>query len=98
MKLLKLMQILITVIIANPPFYKNQDIDHIYKMYGKLSRGGGIVTIMSKHWEESRNKKETLFRNWLNEIDSEVIEVESGEFKNSGTSIATVIVIINKYL
>lgn len=36
-------------IIANPPFAKNQDIDHIYKMWEVLKPGGKIVTIASKH-------------------------------------------------
>lgn len=85
-------------IIANPPFSKNQDITHVYKMFSKLSRGGRIVTIMSKHWQNSKNKKETEFKNWLEELEAKVIEVNAGEFKESGTSIATVIVLIDKPL
>jgi len=85
-------------IIANPPFSKNQDITHVYKMFEKLNRGGKIVTIMSKHWQNSTNKKETEFRNWLEELEAEVVEINAGEFKDSGTSIATVIVLIDKPL
>jgi len=85
-------------IIANPPFSKNQDITHVYKMFDKLNRGGKIVTIMSKHWQNSTNKKETEFRNWLKELKAEVVEINAGEFKESGTSIATVIVLIDKPL
>lgn len=85
-------------IIANPPFSKNQDITHVYKMFDKLNRGGKIVTIMSKHWQNSTNKKETEFRNWLEELEAEVVEINAGEFKESGTSIATVIVLIDKPL
>lgn len=85
-------------IIANPPFNKNQDITHVYKMFDKLNRGGKIVTIMSKHWQNSTNKKETEFRNWLEKLEAEVIEINAGEFKESGTSIATVIVLIDKPL
>jgi len=85
-------------IIANPPFSKNQDITHVYKMFDKLNRGGKIVTIMSKHWQNSTNKKETEFRNWLEELEAEVVEINAGEFKDSGTSFATVIVLIDKPL
>jgi len=85
-------------IIANPPFSKNQDITHVYKMFDKLNRGGKIVTIMSKHWQNSTNKKETEFRNWLEKLEAEVIEINAGEFKESGTSIATVMVLIDKPL
>ncbi len=83
-------------IIANPPFSKNQDIDHIYRMYEVCKKGGRIVTIASKHWQMSNNKKEVQFKNWINEIGAEVIEIEAGKFKESGTAIATVIIIINK--
>lgn len=83
-------------IIANPPFAQNQDIDHIIKMYKCLKPGGRIVTIASKHWQFGSNKKETQFREWLEEIDAEVHEVAAGEFKESGTNIATCIIVIDK--
>lgn len=83
-------------IIANPPFNNNQDIDHIIQMYLCCKPGGRIVTIASKHWQYSSNKKETQFREWLNEIDAEIEEVEAGTFKDSGTIIATCLITINK--
>lgn len=85
-------------IIANPPFSKNQDIEHVYKMFEKLNLGGRIVTIMSKHWQISTNKKETNFRMWLNILDAKITNIDSGAFKESGTSMATLIVVINKPL
>lgn len=83
-------------IVANPPFSKNQDIDHILKMYECLKDGGRIVTIASKHWQNANEKKCVSFREWLKEVDAEIIEIDANEFKESGTSIATVIIIINK--
>ncbi len=44
-------------IIANPPFSKNQDIDHIRKMYIHLDEGGRMVSVASKHWVNSNRKK-----------------------------------------
>lgn len=83
-------------IIANPPFSKNQDIDHIIQMYLCCKVGGRIVTIAGKHWQHATEKKCQQFREWLQEINAEIIELEAGEFKESGTSIATCIIIINK--
>ena len=83
-------------IIANPPFSKNQDIDHIYKMYECLKPKGRIVTICSKHFQFCNNKKETEFLNFLNKIDAEIIEIPANTFKDSGTSISALIIIINK--
>jgi len=83
-------------IIANPPFTKNQDIEHIYKMFERLGNGGRLVSIASNHWKQSQNKKETNFRNWLDKHNAEIVEIESGEFKESGTNISCCIIIINK--
>ena len=49
-------------IIANPPFSKNQDIDHIQEMYKCLKPGGRLVSIASRHWLYSTNKKEQAFK------------------------------------
>ena len=83
-------------IIANPPFNKNQDIDHIFKMWECLKPGGRIVTIASKHWQHSNNKKEKQFREWLYMVGAEIISIDGGQFKESGTMVATCIVVINK--
>lgn len=82
-------------IIANPPFSKNQDIDHIMRMFSMLRTGGRLVTIASKHWQNSSNKKEKAFRTFLEAANAEIYELESGAFKESGTSIAAVIIVIN---
>jgi len=83
-------------IIANPPFSKNQDIDHVRKMYEMLDGGGRIVSIMSSHWTFAGGRKEAEFRMWLNDIGAEILDIEPGRFKESGTMVGGKIVIINK--
>jgi hypothetical protein len=83
-------------IIANPPFSKNQDIDHIRKMYDCLIPGGILVSVASKHWKLSNNKKEKEFSAWLEELNAEIIELDSGEFKESGTMVGGYIIKIRK--
>ena len=83
-------------IIANPPFSKNQDIDHIRHMMSLLRNKGILVSIASKHWQMSKNKKETEFRQWLEDVNAEIIEIEAGKFKESGTMIGGVIIKIIK--
>ena len=92
----KIVQGMFHKIIANPPFANNQDIDHLKVMYNVCAIGGRIVSVMGKHWQYGSENKCKQFRQWLNEIDSEIIELEAGEFKESGTNIATCILIINK--
>ena len=83
-------------IIANPPFSKNQDITHIQKMYNDLAPGGRLVSVASKHWQFSTNKKEIEFKAWLQEKNAQIIELESGKFKESGTMVASCIIVIDK--
>lgn len=83
-------------IIANPPFKGNQDIEHLYKMYDCLKEGGRVVCITSTHWKNSSNKKETEFRKWLDKKSAITEDVDAGEFKESGTMVPTVIIMIVK--
>lgn len=83
-------------IVANPPFSKNQDIDHIRKMYELLEPGGRLVSMASTHWEISTNKKELAFNDWLGEVWADTYHLKGGEFKESGTNVPTVIVVIEK--
>lgn len=83
-------------IIANPPFSKNQDIDHIRKMYASLAEGGRIVTVASTHWQFSSNKKETAFRDWLEDIEAVTMDLGHGRFKSSGTMVNSCLIIIDK--
>jgi hypothetical protein len=83
-------------IIANPPFTKNQDIDHLKTMYNCLSTGGRLVCITSESWVNGSHKKQVDFKNWLDEVEAEVIDIEKGSFKESGTMVGGKIVIINK--
>lgn len=83
-------------IIANPPFTKNQDIAHIYKMYEVLKPRGRMVSIASLHWRNSSNKKETEFEDWLAEVNATIYPVERGTFKASGTLVGACIIIIDK--
>lgn len=84
------------VIIANPPFNKNQDIDHIRKMYEVCKPGGVIVTIASNSWRQGSQKKQESFRSWIEEVGAEVEDVQAGAFKESGTNIQSCIIVINK--
>ena len=83
-------------IIANPPFTKNQDIDHLKEMHKCLSRGGRLVCITSESWVSGSQKKQIDFKNWLVEVKAKIIDIEKGTFKESGTLVGGKIVVINK--
>ncbi len=83
-------------IIANPPFTKNQDIDHVLHMYDFLDEGGLLVSVMSRSWCQGSQKKQVAFRDWLDSVDSYTEEIPAGAFKESGTNISSMLVVINK--
>lgn len=83
-------------IIANPPFSKNQDIDHIMKMWECLKPKGRVVSVASKHWQHSNNKKEKQFREFLSNMDATIHDIEAGRFKESGTMISCCVIVIDK--
>jgi hypothetical protein len=83
-------------IIANPPFSNNQDIDHLNQMFKYLKPRGMIVSVMSVGWTFNSKKKPTEFREWIDKIGAEVIKIDNGAFKESGTNVATCIVVIRK--
>lgn len=85
-----------TKIIANPPFSGNQDIDHVRHMYERLEEGGILAAITSRHWKFASEKKCVEFREWLEKVHGEVFEIEAGEFKESGTTVSTMAVVIKK--
>ena len=85
-----------TKIIANPPFTKNQDIDHLYKMYNCLEKGGRVVCITSESWVNGTQKKQESFKKWLKEVKAEVFKIERGAFRESGTMVGGRIIVIDK--
>lgn len=87
---------LFDVILANPPFSKNQDIDHVRHMMNFLKPGGVLSVITSQAWERGSQKKQLAFAEFLKEIGAEIIPVSAGAFKESGTDVPTFKIVIEK--
>lgn len=82
------------IIVANPPFSKNQDIDHFMHMRTHLKENGQMAVITSPHFIFSNDKKSVAFRKYLDENNACYEEIEAGEFKSSGTNIKTMLITI----
>ncbi len=83
-------------VIANPPFSKNQDIDHVYKMYEVCKPGGIIVTITGEHWTFAQENKCNEFRFWLEGKDHDNYDIPRETFKESRTMVGGRILVIRK--
>lgn len=81
------------VIVMNPPFAKQADIDHVNCALGYLKRGGRLVAIMSAGVKFRDNKKTNEFRSVLDAYGGEIIDNPDGAFKTSGTMVNTITVI-----
>ena len=83
-------------IIANPPFSGNQDIRHVKRMYACLKPGGTVAAITSIHWQMGQEKVCADFRKWLQEVGAHTYEIGEGKFKESGTGVNTIAIVIAK--
>lgn len=83
-------------IIMNPPFTRQQDVDHILHAYNSLNTGGILVSVCSTSPFYRDNRKSVKFRELLESLNAEVFDLEPGAFKESGTMIPTKIIKIKK--
>lgn len=81
------------VIVMNPPFAKQTDIDHVECALGYLKKGGRLVAIMSAGVKFRDNKKTNNFRIVVDAYGGEIIDNPDGAFKTSGTMVNTVTVV-----
>lgn len=83
-------------IVMNPPFEKMQDIDHVRKAFDCLAPDGRLVSIMSPSPFFNNTRKAQEFRAWFDGLGGEQIDIPAGTFKESGTGISSVLVVIDK--
>lgn len=83
-------------ILMNPPFERGQDIEHTMHAYGFLSAGGIMVSILSIGVMINTTAKALRFRDWLDQIAAEAYPIPAGAFKESGTDVATVMIVAVK--
>lgn len=82
------------VIIANPPFTKQQDIDHVTHMIRLAKRK--VVAIMSASVMFRTNKKTVAFRKLVGNLDGTIERLPEKTFAGSGTNVNTCIVCVEK--
>jgi hypothetical protein len=81
-------------IVMNPPFTRQQDIDHVTHAWSLLKPGGRLVAIMSSSTVHRENRKAQQFRGLLDYGWYE--ENEDDAFKASGTTAKTITVVLDK--
>lgn len=83
-------------VVMNPPFSKQQDIDHIYHAFDILVKGGILVSVVSEAPFFRENKKSLEFQEWINNHYATIIILPEGSFKDSGTMVKSRIIKVKK--
>lgn len=79
-------------IIANPPFQKQQDIEHVTHMI-ELARNR-VVSVMSASVLFRTNRKTLEFRELVKSRRGEITPLPEGSFRSSGTNVNTCVVVV----
>lgn len=79
-------------IIMNPPFSKSQDVKHILHAYSMLKKWGVLVSVASS---SIQYRTGALYES-LKDLDPDFVELPEGSFKESGTMVNSVIVVLRK--
>lgn len=79
-------------IVMNPPFSKQQDIDHILHAHKFLKAGGNLVSIAGAGLQFRSNRKTVEFREFVQKHGGTIEPLPPSSFKSSGTNVNTVIV------
>jgi len=81
------------VFIANPPFSKQQDIDHVNHMLDLANVR--VVSVMSASVMYRTNKKTVEFRERINDLGGTIKMLPDNTFSESGTNVNTCVVSVD---
>ena len=82
--------------IMNPPFTRQQDVDHVLHAFRFLREGGKLAAIMSAGTAFRSNRKTVEFREVVARHDGSIEALPDGSFKASGTGMRTVLVTMTR--
>lgn len=83
-------------VVMNPPFAKQADIDHVMHAFNFLAPGGRLVAIMSASVTFRTNSKTAAFRIFVETQGGFIEPIPELAFKESGTGVNTVMVVMDK--
>jgi hypothetical protein len=84
------------LIIMNPPFDMQRDIDHVTHAWKFLKPGGTLISIMSAGTEFRENKKAKAFRAMLERHRARWTDLPAGTFSSVGTNVNTCYIRVQK--
>ena len=83
------------LIVMNPPFDRERDIDHVTHAMKFLKPDGQLIAIMSAGTEFRDTRKSTAFRAEIARLNGRMFDLPAGSFAEAGTWINTIYVKVN---
>lgn len=83
-------------VIMNPPFERQQDIDHVLHAFDFLKPGGRLVSVMSAGVLFRENKKTVAFREFVATQGGTATRLPPDSFVESGTHVNTCYIVMDK--
>jgi 16S rRNA G966 N2-methylase RsmD len=83
-------------VVMNPPFKQQRDLQHVMHAMTFLKEGGILVAVVSESAFFRTNILTVSFRRFLEDYNAEIIDLEQGAFKESGTNVKTRIIKLSK--
>jgi hypothetical protein len=84
------------LVVMNPPFDRERDVDHVTHALEFLKPGGSLFAIMSAGTEFRETRKAIAFRALVERHGGSFRDLPPGSFRESGTNVNTVILTIRK--
>lgn len=81
-------------VIANPPFTRGQDIEHVRRMLQHVKPDGKVVSIMSPAWRFRETHAHRAFRDLVVSRGGEWTDLPPSSFAASGTEVNTGILVL----
>lgn len=86
------------MVLMNPPFDRERDIDHVVHALKFLKPGGELHAIMSAGTEFRQTKKAVAFRALMERMGASWEDLPQGSFSEVGTNVNTLILRVTKTL
>jgi 16S rRNA G966 N2-methylase RsmD len=84
------------VVMMNPPFSNEQEVEHVLHAWEFVKPGGRLVAIMSNAVQSRTTGRYKIFADFLQRNDATIRQNPASSFKESGTNVNTVTVVIDK--
>lgn len=84
------------VVVMNPPFDRERDIDHVNAAFGLLRPGGVLVAVMSAGSEFRETAKAVAFREKMRANGAKWRDLPAGSFSEVGTNVNTLVLTVRK--